>query len=373
MKRFCMKRMIKSVALLCAVAPLLAAGASAPPAAPANLAAQTPAKADALATNAVIAKGKGISVTRNQLDDEVVRIRANAAVGGRVLPPDVEQQVLDGLITRQLLLAKTTEADRIKGKEQFLAALQKIKTNQKMTDEEFNQKLTQQLRLLSMTKVEWEKQSMEQATIPIVLERDLKITISNDQIKKFYEENPARFEQPEMVRAAHILLSTRDQTAGASVSDEQKAAKRKEIESLLKRARAGDDFAKLAKEYSEDPGSKDKGGEYTFPRGQMMPEFEAVAFSLGTNQVSDVVVTPYGFHIIKLYEKIPAKKLEFDKVSPDIKEYLLQREIQTLLPDYVQKLKKDAGVQILDEKLKLAETSKAAATDAAIPAAPVKK
>jgi peptidyl-prolyl cis-trans isomerase C len=370
-----MKKMTRLFVLLCAVAPFVAVGASSQTAGQTNAApAKPPAKPDLLSTNAVVAKGKGVSVTRGQLDDEVVRIRANAAVQGRMLPPDVEQQVLDGIITRQLLLAKTTDADKVKGKEQFAAALQKIKANQKLTDEEFNQKLAQQLRLLGMTKEEWEKQSTEQATLPGVLERELKINVTPDQVKKFYEDNPARFEQPEMVRAAHILISTRDQTAGAPMSDEQKAAKKKVIDDLLKRARAGEDFAKLAKEYSEDPGSKDKGGEYTFPRGQMMAEFEGAAFSLNTNQVSDVVTTPYGYHIIKLYEKIPAQKLDFAKVAPDIKDFLVQREIQTLLPDYVQKIKKEANVQILDEKLKLPETPVgAAAPGSSAPPAPAKK
>jgi len=120
----------------------------------------------------------------------------------------------------------------------------------------------------------------------------------------------------------------------------------------LKRAKSGEDFAKLARQYSEDPGSKDNGGEYTFPRGQMMPEFEAAAFSLNTNQVSDVVTTPYGYHIIKLYEKIPAKKIDFDKAESDIKDYLTQQQIQKQFPQYSQKLRKDADVQILDDKLK---------------------
>jgi parvulin-like peptidyl-prolyl isomerase len=168
-----------------------------------------------------------------------------------------------------------------------------------------------------------------------------------------------------MVRAAHILISTRSTDPAAALSggrpkttelsDDQKAAKKKLAEDLLKRARAGEDFAKLAKEYSEDPGSKENGGEYTFPRGQMMPEFEAAAFSLNTNQISDIVATTYGYHIIKLYEKIPAKKIDFDKEASDIKDYLAQREIQKQFPTYVQGLRKDAGVQILDERLKSVE------------------
>jgi peptidyl-prolyl cis-trans isomerase C len=123
----------------------------------------------------------------------------------------------------------------------------------------------------------------------------------------------------------------------------------------VKRARAGEDFAKLAKENSDDPGSKDKGGEYQFARGQMVPEFEAAAFSLKTNEVSDVVTTQYGYHVIKLSEKIPAKKVELAKVAPEVKDYLKQQQMQTRqqdLQDYLAKLKRDSNVQILDEDLK---------------------
>src|SRR5204862_2482637 len=131
--------------------------------------------------------------------------------------------------------------------------------------------------------------------------------------------------------------------------------KDKGAEALLKRARAGEDFAKLAKDNSEDRGSKDKGGEYQFPRGQMVPEFEAAAFSLKTNEVSDIVTSQFGYHIIKLSEKIPAKKVELAKVAPKVKDYLAQQQMQKRqqeIQDYMTKLKKDADVQILDEKLK---------------------
>src|SRR4029077_13997828 len=127
--------------------------------------------------------------------------------------------------------------------------------------------------------------------------------------KKFYDENPAKFEQPETVRASHILLSTKDSSTNTELTDDKKAAKKKQAEDLVKRARAGEDFAKLAKEFSDDPGSKDKGGEYTFPRGQMVPEFEAAAFAMKTNQISDVVTTQFGYHIIKLIDKTPAHKI----------------------------------------------------------------
>jgi parvulin-like peptidyl-prolyl isomerase len=150
---------------------------------------------------------------------------------------------------------------------------------------------------------------------------------------------------------------TLDPSTRSELSAEAKEAKRKQMEDILKRARAGEDFAKLAKDYSEDPGSKEKGGEYTFPRGQMVPEFEAAAFSLNTNQISDIVTTKYGYHIIKLSEKIPARKVEFDKVKDRVEESLAMQAIQKEFAAYYEKLKAGAGVVILDESLKPKETN----------------
>ncbi|HYV26822.1 MAG TPA: peptidylprolyl isomerase, partial [Candidatus Eisenbacteria bacterium] len=304
-----------------------------------------------LFSDAIVAKGKGVEIKRNQLDEEVIRTKAAYAARGTQPPPELDARVLDGLIGSKLILGKATDADKAKAKEVFDTSMATYKKENKITDADFDEKLATQLRMQGITKEDWIKQQIDQATIPVVLEREMKINITDTDVKKFYDENPARFEEPEMVRAAHILLSTRD-ASGKELPEDKKAAKRKQMEDILKRARGGEDFAKLAKEYSEDPGSKDKGGEYTFPRGQMVPEFEAAAFSMNTNQISDIITTQYGYHIIKLYEKIPAKKAEFDKVAPKIKDMLKGRAIQEKVKDYIDGLKKEAGVEILDEKLK---------------------
>jgi parvulin-like peptidyl-prolyl isomerase len=192
------------------------------------------------------------------------------------------------------------------------------------------------------------------------LERELKVSVSDDEVKKFYDENPSRFEQAEQVRASHVLIGTRDQATGGDLTDDEKKAKRKLADDIRKRAAAGEDFAKLAKEFSDDPGSKDNGGEYTFGRGKMVPEFEAAAFSLNTNQVSDVVTTQFGYHIIKLSEKIPAKMISLTEVADDLKEGLKSQELQKQLreTDLLEKLQQDANVEILDEKLKKIELPK---------------
>src|SRR5262249_35491684 len=187
--------------------------------------------------------------------------------------------------------------------------------------------LNRQLKAVGTTQDDLRNKMMDESTAQSVLERELNIKITDADVKKFYDDNPAKFEQPEMVRASHILIGIRD-ADGKELPEDKRAAKRKDAEAILKRARAGEDFAKLAKENSEDPGSTDKGGEYTFSRGQMAPEFEAAAFSLKTNEVSDIVTTQYGYHIIKLNEKIPAKKVELAKVSPNIKDYLAQEQMR---------------------------------------------
>jgi parvulin-like peptidyl-prolyl isomerase len=152
------------------------------------------------------------------------------------------------------------------------------------------------------------------------------------------------------------------------------AEKKKEqlalAEKVLKRAKDGEDFGKLAAEYSEDPGSKDNGGEYTFARGKMVPEFEAVAFSQETNQISGIVTTQFGYHIIKTLEKLPARKIPLAEASDDIRKFLENRGLQEQVPAYMEKLEKSAKVEILDPDLRaVIEQSRAAARSDA-PASP---
>jgi peptidyl-prolyl cis-trans isomerase C len=374
-------------------------------AAPANVAPTEAASTDAALTNAapakpaakaedlfpdpVVAKGKGFQIKRSQLDEALIAIKANLAARGQGIAPSellaLEKQILDRLIQIQLLQTRATDADKAKGKEICEKTLAGMK-NRASSEEAFNR----QLKVVGLTPELLRTRLTEEAVSETVLARELKVNVTDEDVKKFYDDNPARFEQPEIVRASHILLSTRDSAANAELSDEQKKAKRKQIEDILKRAKDGEDFADLAKQYSEDPGSKDSGGQYIFWRGRMVPEFEAAAFSLKTNQISDVVTTIYGHHIIKLNEKYPARKASLDDevvISPEghamIKKYwpvplanaqkasdvvrrmLETQKAQEQMPAFTAKLKQEAGVVILDEKLKTEETPKAASAEPA--------
>jgi len=343
-----MKYITKSLVLLCAALPLATiSGAEGTN----NL--KPLIKASDLFTNAVVAKAKGVTISRSQLDEALIGVKTAAASRGGIPPEQMavfERQILQRLIDVQLLNQKATDADKTAAKEQVTKRIADLK-KQAGSDELFETRL----KSIGMTETELLAKMGEEITAETVLKHELKVEVSDDEIKKFYDENPGKFEKPERVRAAHVLIGTKDQNTGTDLSDDQKAAKKKIAEDVLKKAKAGEDFAKLAKEYSEDPGSKDNGGEYTFPRGQMVPEFESAAFSLGTNQVSDIVTTQFGYHIIKTYEKHPAKKVELAEAKDDIKEFLTGQAIQKQLPDYLEKLEKDSSVEILDEKLKAIE------------------
>jgi peptidyl-prolyl cis-trans isomerase C len=155
----------------------------------------------------------------------------------------------------------------------------------------------------------------------------------------FYSQNKTRFEKPEQVRASHILIMTKDKDEAG------KAEAKKKIEDLLKQARGGADFAELARKHSEDPGSKDKGGEYTFPKGQMVPEFEQAAFALEPNKISDVVETQYGYHIIKLSEKLPAKTETFDEAKAKIINGLKGQNTGEFFNKFRQEMKTNAKIE----------------------------
>ena len=160
----------------------------------------------------------------------------------------------------------------------------------------------------------------------LVLDRDqaqAKTIVPAADVQRYYNDNIAQYQTPEQIRASHILLTT---------AGKDEAAVRAQAEDLLKQVRAGADFAALATKFSEDEGSKVNGGDLDyFSRGRMVPEFEAAAFALPPGQVSDVVKSQFGFHIIKVVDKKPAVTRTFDEVRPQIEEQLkAQRTDQQL-------------------------------------------
>lgn len=317
----------------------------------------------ALFGDPVVAKGKGFEVKRSDLDASIMTFKGAMAARGQTVSAlemeRLEPQLLQELVRLRLLLTIATDADRAKGKE---LGEQRIKTEIERAGSEEN--VARQAKAIGRTLESWKAEIIDAAIGRTILDREIKVTVTDDDVKKFYDENPARFEQPEQVRISHVLLATLDLTTRQPLPEAQKETKRKLADDVVKRAKAGEDFVKLVKEFSEDASVKDKGGEITFARGNpnLPPEFEAAAFSLSENQISEVITTAVGYHVVKLLEKTPAKMVELAKVSDRVKEGLTQQAIQKQLPDYFERLTKDAGVEVLDAKLKLPERDSAAST-----------
>ena len=353
-----------------ALAAIIFAACSAPAAANPDPATAAPAVADTNATPAatmtslfgdpVIAKGKGFEIKQSDLNEVVDGIISAAVAHGENIPPEqlsaIKVNMLNRLIQIQLLLQKTTDADKADGKAK--ADLQVSNLLDRAGSQEVFER---QLKAVGMTPEELRAKVTQEATATAVLTRELGVTVTDADAAAFYASNSPDFEQPETAHVRLILLLTMDPVTRTTLLADQKAAKKKQADDILKRAKAGEDFAALATQYSEDPGSKDKGGELPpFSHGQMVPEFEAAAFSMATNTISDIVTTTYGYHIIKLLDRTPAKKVEYADAAGKIKDFLLQQKTVKLAAPYLDNLKKIGGVEILDADLKAAAEAMAA-------------
>src|ERR1043166_1952912 len=198
-----------------------------------------PTRISDLFADVLVAKGKGVEIKRSQLDEMVINVKSSAVAGGQTIPPDrmpmLEQQVLDQLINIQLLMGRAADADKAKGKEVSAKRFEEIRT--RAGSEEV---LSRQLKSVGMNQDTLKAKMNEEATARAVVERELGVKVSDEEVKKFYDDNPSDFEEPEKVRASHILLGTRDEK-GNELPKEKKDAKRKLAEELVKRARAEQD------------------------------------------------------------------------------------------------------------------------------------
>ncbi|MCJ7685454.1 MAG: peptidylprolyl isomerase [Desulfobacteraceae bacterium] len=168
-----------------------------------------------------------------------------------------------------------------------------------------------------------------------------KTTVPEKEIKAYYESHSNLFKQPEQVQASHILIKVEPK---AKESEKEDALKK--IREIQKKQIKGDDFAKLAKEYSQGP-SNVKGGDLGyFKRGQMVPAFEEVAFKLKPGEVSDIVTTRFGYHLIKVVDKKPESTVPYEEIKERLGQYLKQEKVQKEVGQLVEKLRKEAKVEI---------------------------
>jgi peptidyl-prolyl cis-trans isomerase C len=166
------------------------------------------------------------------------------------------------------------------------------------------------------------------------------VEVNDAEAKAFYEENKADFNTPEQVKASHILIKV----APTATPEEKMAAKAK-IDGLLKKVKAGGDFAALAKENSDCP-SKERGGDLGFfDKGSMVKEFGDAAFAMKVGQISNVVETQFGYHIIKVTDRKEGGMTSFDKAKADIVKSLQEKKKGEIFRQLIEKVKAGANIE----------------------------
>jgi parvulin-like peptidyl-prolyl isomerase len=169
-----------------------------------------------------------------------------------------------------------------------------------------------------------------------------KIKVTEDDMQLYYKAHQEDFKTRETVRARQILIKFKP---SASAEDKKKA--RAKAEEILEKAKRGEDFAKLASEFSDDAGSKTKGGDLGFfPKGKMAPELDKVAFSLKPGEVSDIIETASGCYLIKVEDKKESVLEPYDKVKDKIKEKVFADFKKARVDEFVEKAMKDSGTEL---------------------------
>ena len=293
--------------------------------------------------NDPLVKVNAAYITRLDRDRAVKVLLAQGQVQ-EPLPPDVLQQAQDAAL-EQLVSAELLyqEAAKVEVKDLDKQAAEKVA--QKRANFESDAEFEKALKEIDMTPKDMLDFSRKDLIISNFIETRFaaKVVVSDAEAKKFYEENLKKyFTTPESARASHILVGVEEK----ATPEERKKAKEK-AEALLKRVKAGEDFAALAKANSTCPSAPQGGDLGSFNRGQMVGPFEQAAFALKPGGVSDVVETQFGYHIIKLTEKHEATVEKFEDVKAKIADFLKRENTQKAVLDFVEKLRDTAKIEKL--------------------------
>jgi len=282
-----------------------------------------------------VVKVNGKVITRGEVDRAIKVISAQNRMG----QPQPENAVIDQLVSAELLYQAGTKLGVPDLDKQVATKVSESKA--KFPD---NAAFENALKSANLNQKELEDLIRRDIIISNLVDKEIapKATVSDADAKKFYDENLDKFKQGDSIRASHILCGVDPKATDA----EKKKAKEK-AEALLKEVKAGKDFSELAKTNSTCP-SKAQGGDLGFfGKGQMVPAFENAAFALKPGEVSNVVETQFGYHIIKVTEKKGAGVTKFEEVKDKIQAYLKNMKIQKGVTDYIAQLKEKAKIEIV--------------------------
>jgi peptidyl-prolyl cis-trans isomerase C len=309
------------------------------PGTPATAADNAPISPDKIP--AVVAKVNGQAIKKNDLLEGGQVVRMRFAQMGQQLSPSAKfyHQVLNELIAITLLQQDAKAQGVIPSPQEVQQA---VAARKGAFPNEAAYK--QALQKAGISEESLRQQASDQLAVQKYVQTRIApgVNVSDQTAREYYDKNKEKMQVPERLHVRHILIQVKPDAPAAD-----KAKARQKAEEALKKVQAGGDFAKLAGEYSDDPGSKSRGGELGWvSKGQAVPQFEAAAFALQKpNDVSGIVEAPYGFQIIQLLEKQAPTTVPFDQVKERIVQGLKSQEVQKLVQARAEQLRAKGKVE----------------------------
>jgi peptidyl-prolyl cis-trans isomerase C len=253
----------------------------------------------------------------------------------------LREKTLEGMIEMLLLDKEVKDANIVVTDEEVIEHINKIASQEGLSLDDFKALVEAYGQTFEKIKQQLQKGLGYQKLMDAQFAD--KINITEDDTKKYYSEHKSEFETPEEVRASHILI-TPDTTDPNTDPNEADAKAKAKAEGLLKQIKEGANFAELAKENSSCPSAAGGGDLNFFSRGRMVPAFEEAAFKLQVGQVSDIVQTQFGYHIIKVTDHKEAGAITFEQAKDDILQTLTRERQNELARQYIKSLRDKANI-----------------------------
>jgi peptidyl-prolyl cis-trans isomerase C len=290
-------------------------------------------------TNAAVVNGVFISQEEysKELDFHIQRASKQGVQISDEQMTKLKGDILESLIEREVLYQESQKAG-IKVDDKSIEDQLALIKKRFATEEEYKNTLTMMKHSEGDVREQIKKGLAIKGLIDIQITQ--KIVITDEESKAFYDSHPELFKQPEQVKASHILIKVE-----AGADEQKKAEAKKKIEEVQAKLKGGQDFGELAKEYSEGPSNANGGDLGYFRRGQMVKPFEDVAFGMQPNEVSEIVETQFGYHLIKVYDKNPEKILAYAEVKDRLIERMKQEKTEQEAVKYIEQLKKEAKIE----------------------------
>ena len=281
------------------------------------------------------------TVLRQDLDREMKLVSLRLSRQGQPIDAQglkrYEGQLRETLINRALLLQQSQALGIDVNPSLVTKALDAFKAGFQNAED-----YTRSLREMGFTEEEMTGQIKNGLVIKTLIDKEVidTLTVSDGQIRSFYDDNPDLFRRPEQVKASHILVQVPE-----SADEARKAQAQAAIRALKQRIDNGEDFATLAMDHSACP-SKAKGGDLGFfGREEMVAPFSEAAFALQPGQVSDVVTTRFGYHLIRVTERQAEEAMAYNDVKDAIATRLRQEQEEKRIAAYIEKLKEHADIK----------------------------